>query len=90
MAIAVRFTPSSLDAAQYDGVVKQLENIGKLIPAGRLYHVCYGTGSNLSIIEVWESMDAFAAFGATLMPILQQAGIDPGQPEFSEVHNIIA
>jgi hypothetical protein len=29
------------------------------------------------------------AFGARLMPILAELGIDPGEPEVVEVHNII-
>ena len=43
----------------------------------------------LSILDVWESQDAFSAFGQTLMPILQLMGVDPGQPEVAEVHNLI-
>jgi hypothetical protein len=30
------------------------------------------------------------AFGQTLMPILQQVGLAPGQPAIAEVHHIIA
>ena len=29
------------------------------------------------------------AFGARLMPILNEVGIDPGEPEVLEVHNTI-
>ena len=89
MAITVLFTPRSLSASQYDESIKQLENAGAGVPQGRLYHVCFGTGTSLRIIEVWESQDAFNAFGPTLIPILQQVGIDPGQPDISEVHNSI-
>jgi hypothetical protein len=32
---------------------------------------------------------SFEKFGATLMPILGQLGIDPGQPVAHSVHNII-
>jgi hypothetical protein len=38
---------------------------------------------------VWDSQEAFDAFGETLMPILGAAGIDPGAPMISPVHNII-
>ena len=89
MAITVLFTPRSLNASQYDEALKQLENIGAGAPQGRLYHVCFGTGTSLRVMEVWESQDAFNAFGPTLIPILQQLGIDPGQPDISEVHNTI-
>ena len=89
MAITVLFTPRSLNASQYDEINKLLENAGAGAPQGRLYHVCFGTGSSLRVMEVWESQDAFNAFGPTLIPILQQVGIDPGQPDISEVHNSI-
>ncbi len=89
MAITLIFTPPSMDARQYDEIIKRLENAGASTPAGRLYHVCFGTGTSLRVVDVWESQDAFNAFGQTLMPILQQLGIDPGQPEVTEVHNII-
>jgi len=89
MAITVTVTPRSMEARQYDEVIKRLENAGASAPAGRLYHVCFGTGSSLRVVDVWESQDAFEAFGQTLLPILGQVGIDPGQPEFAEVHNII-
>lgn len=89
MAITVLFTPPSLTASQYDETIKLLENAGAATPQGRLYHVCFGTGTSLRVMEVWESMDAFNASAPTLMPILQQVGIDAGQPDISEVHNSI-
>ena len=89
MAITMLFTPRSMDARQYDEVIKRLENAGASAPSGRLYHVCFGTGTSLRVVDVWESQEALNTFGQTLMPILQQVGIDPGQPEVTEVHNII-
>ena len=90
MALALLFTPSSMTAEQYDEVIRQLETAGVGSPAGRRYHVCFGTGAHLRVLDVWESQEAFNAFGPTLMPILQQVGVDPGQPEIAEVHNEIA
>ena len=89
MPIAVRFTPKSMSNAKYDECIRRLEQAGAGAPKGRLYHVCYGTGDELRVVDVWESSESFDTFGQTLMPILQELGIDPGQPEISEVHNII-
>ena len=89
MAITMIFTPPSMDARQYDEVIQRLENAGAGAPTGRLYHVCFGTGTSLRVVDVWESQEAFNAFGQTLLPILQQVGVDPGQPELTQVHNII-
>ena len=30
------------------------------------------------VYDVWESPEAFATFGETLMPILTDIGVDPG------------
>jgi len=38
---------------------------------------------------VWDSQEQLDAFGARLMPILAELGINPGEPEVVEVHNII-
>jgi len=34
-------------------------------------------------------MEDFQAFGQTLVPIMNALGADPGQPQISEVKNII-
>ena len=89
MPIAIRFTPKSMSAAKYDEVISRLEQAGAGAPKGRLYHVCYGSASELNVVDVWDSSESFDAFGQTLMPILQEAGVDPGEPEIKEVHHTI-
>jgi len=90
MAISVRFAPKSMSATQYDECIKRLQQAGAGAPKGRLYHICYGNENELGVLDVWESSESFDEFGEVLMPILQELGIDSGQPEVSEVHNIIA
>jgi hypothetical protein len=41
------------------------------------------------VFDVWTSQAAFDKFGKTLMPILQQLGIDPGTPAVMPVHKVI-
>ncbi len=89
MAIVIRFTSQGMTAAKYDEIVRRLEAAGAGAPAGRLYHVCFGNKEELRVSDIWDSMENFEEFGKTLMPILQDVGVDPGQPEFFEVHNII-
>jgi hypothetical protein len=43
----------------------------------------------LRVSEIWESQQQFEAFGERLMPLLNEVGIDPGQPEILQIHNII-
>jgi hypothetical protein len=78
-----------MTSAQYDEIIKRLEKAGAGAPKGRLYHVCYGSGDQLCVTDVWESEETFEQFGKTLMPILQEVGVDVGQPVISPVHNMI-
>jgi hypothetical protein len=89
MALGFYFTPAGFTPAKYDEVVKQLEAVGAGAPAGRSYHVALESDGLVQVFDVWESQEQFDAFGATLMPIMTELGIDPGQPMVSPVHNII-
>jgi hypothetical protein len=89
MSILVRFTPPSLTAEQYDETVSKLEEGGDFPPDGLDLHVCFGTDGSLKVSEVWDSREQFDAFGERLRPVLEEAGIDAGEPEQIEVHNII-
>jgi len=83
MSVLIRFAPASLSTQQYDEAIRRL---GDDAPDGREYHVCFGSEGNLRVSEIWDSREQFAAFGERLMPILADVGIDPGEPEFIEVH----
>ncbi len=39
--------------------------------------------------NAWDTREQLDAFGARLMPILDELGISPGEPEVVEVHNVI-
>lgn len=89
MSILVRFSPASLTAEQYNETVRRLEESGDIPADGLEYHVCFGSDGNLRVSEIWDSKEQFEAFGPKLMPVLSDAGIDPGEPELMEIHNII-
>ncbi len=89
MAVSLYFGSGTFSADQYDEAIKQLEAAGAAAPAGRLHHVAFESDANIRVFDVWESEEAFEAFGATLMPILTKLGADPGQPMVAPVHNII-
>jgi hypothetical protein len=42
----------------------------------RIYHVCYRTETGFTVIDIWASEQSFAAFGQTLGPAVQQAGLE--------------
>jgi hypothetical protein len=89
MSVLIRFAPASLTAAQYDESIRKLEESGDFPPDGLDYHVCFGTDDNLRVSEIWDSQEQLDAFGERLMPILSEVGIEPGEPELMEIHNIV-
>jgi hypothetical protein len=89
MAIGIYFSAAGMSAAKYDECIKLLKKAGAGNPSGRLYHTAFGPKDNLMVFDVWTSQAAFDKFGKTLMPILQQLGIDPGQPAVMPVHKVI-
>jgi quinol monooxygenase YgiN len=89
MAIGIYFTHGKFSVDKYDEAIAQLEAAGAGAPAGRTYHVALETDGEINVFDVWESQEAFDAFGATLMPILTELGVDPGTPMVAPVHNVI-
>jgi hypothetical protein len=89
MAISVYINPVSATAAKYDEIIRRLDAAGAGKPAGRLYHACFGSGDKLQVFDIWESQQAFDKFGETMIPIVQEVGIDLGQPMVEPVHNLI-
>lgn len=89
MAIGMYFSPAGMSPAKYDETIARLTKAGALHPSGRTYHVSLKTGDKVQVFDIWESQAEFDAFGATLVPILQGLGIDPGQPMVSAVHKVI-
>jgi hypothetical protein len=90
MAVGKYFVPQSFTPAVYDEVMGQLEAAGAATPEGRLYHVALESDGQIQVFDIWESEEAFTAFGASLMPVLAGQGVDPGQPMSARVHNVIA
>lgn len=89
MSLLILFSPPSLTAKQYDDAVRRLNEEGVFPADGLDYEICFGSGDNLKVSQVWDSREQLDAFGARLMPILAELGINPGEPEVVEVHNII-
>ncbi len=90
MSVALSFAPSSFTKEKHDEAIKRLEAAGVGAPPGRLYHAAFEMmNGNLHVFDVWESEESFHACGATLLPILGELGVDPGQPHGALVHNVI-
>jgi hypothetical protein len=89
MSFVIRFSPPSLTAAQYDDAVRRLNEDGVFPADGLDYEVCFGSGDKMKVSQIWDSKEQMDAFGARLAPILGELGINPGEPEVLEVHNVI-
>lgn len=86
MAIATSFAPKALTVEQYNATQERLVAAGQAHPAGRQYHAVFGEPGALSVFAVWDSIESFQAFGAVLMPIAAELGIDVGTPMVAPVH----
>jgi hypothetical protein len=90
MSVLVRFAPTaSTTTEQYDETVRRLEGEGNWPPDGLEYHVCFLADGNVRVSEIWDSREQLDAFGQRLMPVLEAVGIDPGEPELLDIHNIV-
>jgi len=88
MAIMAIFEVEGATSARYDEVIRRLTDMGLRVPDGQLYHVCYGDPQRLQVIDIFESQAKLEAFGAKLMPILQELGVT-AKPAIYEVYDII-
>ena len=89
MALGLYFSPSGFTPERYDEVIRRLEEAGAGAPAGRSHHFALETNGEIQVFDVWESQESFEAFGQTLLPIMGELGVDPGEPQVAPVRNII-
>jgi hypothetical protein len=90
MALGFYITGKGFTQEKYDTTTTQLDKAGAGTPVGRISHVALETDGEIQVFDIWESQEAFEAFGATLIPILTAAGIELNEPMVARVHNTIA
>jgi hypothetical protein len=93
--IVVVFQATSLTQERYEESVRRLtdgkdrlESPADWPVEGLLVHVAGQGESGFRVVDVWESEDSFRRFGETLMPILQEIGVE-GQPEIYPTHTFV-
>ena len=89
MAVVIKFKHAGFTATKYHEAIKQLENAGQGNPKGRSYHVSYGDINGVDILDVWENLEDFEAFGKILIPILTSNGVELGKPDIQEIYGIV-
>ncbi len=89
MMIIARFEPENMTAEKYARVLRTLAEKGLAAPPGRVHHASYGPPERLAVVDVWDTLEHFQAFGAQLMPVLGSLGVEMGEPTILPVHNIV-
>lgn len=95
MAVVVVFESQSLTQERYEESVRKVTGGNERLDSpddwpveGMVAHIA-GQGPNgFRVVDVWESEDAFRSFGETLLPILQEIGVE-GEPEIYPVHTLV-
>ena len=96
MAIVAVFQGPGFTQEAYEETVRKItggksrmESPAEWPVEGLLAHIV-GQGQNgFRVVDVWESEDAFRRFGETLLPIMQEVGVD-GEPEVYPAHTFVA
>jgi quinol monooxygenase YgiN len=82
--IGVYIRPASMTVEQYRAADEKLRAAG-VSDEGMVLHTCFREGENLAVFDVWESREAFDAFGEKLMPIVEEVGVVMTPPMFVEM-----
>ena len=96
MAVVAVFQHPTLTRENYEESVRRLtsgrdrlESPADWPVEGLLVHAA-GEGENgVRVVDVWDSPEAFQRFGETLMPILQELGVE-GRPEVYQAHTFVS
>lgn len=83
--VLVLFDFPKLTVEQYKKTWDDLRAAGHAEPEGLIHHTGAQNGNGLSVADVWESEEAFAKFGAVLMPVLKKNGFPDVKPRILPV-----
>jgi len=84
MAVVVIADISGMTSDTYRQAINQVRDQLKAAP-GFVAHAGTPTATGFRVTEIWESQEACMRFlESTIMPMAQQVGIPPFQPEFLE------
>ncbi|MFI5187945.1 MAG: hypothetical protein ACHQF0_14540 [Chitinophagales bacterium] len=88
--IVVLFDAPGFTAKHFDQAWDDLRAAGQSHPKGLISHVGFANpNGNWNVVDVWESEEAFAEFGKTLIPILQKLGVNVPPPMIVPAHYVL-
>ena len=90
MPIMALFRSPSVDQAQYDAIVQELD-LESQPAAGGLTHACGFDDAGICVTEVWESRADFEAFLTDrLRPVFAKLGIEFVEPQILDAYAFMA
>jgi hypothetical protein len=89
MALGAYFQTKGMTLDSYNEVHARLDAAGQGHNPHRLHHSCFGPEGDMMVFDIWDSEAEFQAFGAVLMPILADLGIDAGEPAIMPIHKLL-
>ena len=89
MALGIYFVHEGFTPELYNQAIQRLDAAGAGSPKGRSSHFALESDGGIQVFDVWESQEDFDAFGATLVPILTELGVQLGAPMVATVYNSI-
>lgn len=87
MALGIYFVHEGFTPEKYNQAIQRLDDAGAGSPKGRSSHFALESDGAIQVFDVWESQEDFDAFGATLVPILTELGVQLGAPMVATVYN---
>ena len=78
-----------MSAEKYDELVSLLYSKGIHRADGRELEVCCGSGDQMRVSVVFDTIEQLEAFGNKIKPLFEEIGFDPGEPEIVDVHKVI-
>jgi hypothetical protein len=96
MPVVAVFQDPTLTRERYEASIRELTGGRPRVDKpsdwpvpGLLVHVAGETPNGFRVVDVWESEEAFAKFGAALAPIMVKLGLK-GQPEVYTTHTLVS
>jgi len=87
--VVVLFNSPGFTSKHYDQVWEDLRAAGQAHPKGLISHVGFANpDGSWGVVDVWESEEAFAEFGKTLVPIIQKTGVNVPEPIVVPAHYV--
>lgn len=89
MALSFYFVHEGFTPEKYEQAISQLAAAGAGAPAGRTFHAALESDGAIQVFDIWDSQEAFEAFGETLLPILAGLDVELNPPMVAPVLNVI-